>query len=93
MCAVADQAIKRKLLSEKDLTFRRALDVAQTHEAARKNVATLHASVDRSEIHQEKSIKSNHQCLLPPAIDVDGRAIFKPNASLKHLLVTIVGPY
>ena len=62
VCAVADQALQRKLLTEKHLTFQRALDVAQSHESARKNVATLHggsqtggAAMTVHEVHQVTS--------------------------------------
>ncbi len=40
VCAVADQVLQQKLLTEKDLTFERALDVALSHELAKKNLAT-----------------------------------------------------
>ena len=44
VCGIGDQALQRKLLSEKDLTYERALEIALSHESATKNVAALHSS-------------------------------------------------
>ena len=44
MCGIGDQALQRELLSEKDLTYERALEIALSHESATKNVAALHSS-------------------------------------------------
>ena len=60
VCAVADQALQRKLLTEKDLTFQRALDVARSHESAKKNVATLHGSqAAAAVVHEVKAVSSS----------------------------------
>ena len=42
VCAVADQALQRKLLTEKDLTFQRALDVATLHGSQAAAAAVVH---------------------------------------------------
>ena len=44
VCGIRDQALQRELLSEKDLTYERALEIALSHESATKNVAALHSS-------------------------------------------------
>ena len=60
VCAVADQALQRKLLTERDLTFKRAFDVAQSHEAAKKKVATLHGSqsIGTAVVNELKTVTS-----------------------------------
>ncbi len=60
VCAVADQALQQKLLTEKDLTFQRGLDVARSHESAKKNVATLHGyqAAAAAVVNQVKAVSS-----------------------------------
>ena len=44
VCGIADSSIQRRLLSEPNLTFKKAFEIAQSHESAAKNIATLHGS-------------------------------------------------
>ena len=41
VCGINNEAIQKALLSEKNLTFRTAYELAQSHESAVKNVVTL----------------------------------------------------
>nr|MCH9717641.1 DDE-type integrase/transposase/recombinase [Gammaproteobacteria bacterium] len=41
VCGIADQVIQKRLLSEQNLTFKKAFELAQSHESAAKNVMTL----------------------------------------------------
>ena len=45
VCGINDDHVQRKLLSEKSLTFEKALELAVSLEMARKNVSELQASV------------------------------------------------
>ena len=46
VCGINDSAIQRKLLSERNLTFDKALEMAQSHEAAVRNARTLQAGTN-----------------------------------------------
>ena len=41
VCGIADQRIQRRLLTEPDLTFAKALELAQAAEAADRNTRAL----------------------------------------------------
>jgi len=44
ICGIKDDAIQQRLLSEKELTFKKALEIAQTIEAATHHMKELHTS-------------------------------------------------
>ena len=58
VCGVADQLIQKRLLAEQNLTFKKAFDLAQSHESAAKNVATLQGST----VHQVSRQTSSAPC-------------------------------
>ncbi len=41
VCGISDHNLQKRLLSEQNLTFKRAFDIAQSHETAAKDIATL----------------------------------------------------
>ena len=50
VCGVTDQAIQKRLLSEQDLTFKKAFEISQSHESAAKDIVTLQGSPPQ--VHQ-----------------------------------------
>ena len=70
MCGVNDTVIQRRLLAEKDLNFKKAMEVAQGMESAATNVQKLtdnkqssHAGNEREPIHQVGTkTKSCYRC-------------------------------
>ena len=57
VCGVADPGMQRKLLSEQNLTFQKAFEIAQGHEYVAKNAQTL--CNGSSSVHQLKSEVEN----------------------------------
>ena len=45
VCVISNHTIRKTLLSEKDLTFKKAFDIAQSYESAAKNLSTLQENV------------------------------------------------
>ena len=82
VCGIADQVLQKRLLSEQNLTFKKAFEIAQSHESAARNIVTLQGS---SEVHQ---LKNDTNFLSATGVDV--RVIRIPNASLNLQLVIFV---
>ena len=56
ICGIADQTIQKRLLSEQNLSFKKAFDIAQSHESAERNIVILQGSTSHSlEIHKVTS--------------------------------------
>ena len=49
VCGVNDGRIQRRLLAEPDLTFKKAMEIAQAMEAADKNVQEIQGSAERDQ--------------------------------------------
>ena len=52
VCGIADQVLQKRLLSEQNLTFKMAFEIAQSHKSAARNIVTLQGS---SKVHQLKN--------------------------------------
>ena len=62
VCGISDEVIQKRLLSEQNLTFKKAFEIAQSHESAAKNIATLHGSYQSHDVHKLKdSASSSYQ--------------------------------
>ena len=86
ICGIADQTIQKRLLSEQNLSFKKAFDIAQSHESAERNIVTLQGSTSHSlEIHKVTS----PVYLIPHVIAVDKVIIIMTLADLNHPPVTI----
>ena len=59
VCGINDSAIQRKLLSERNLTFDKALEMAQSHETAVRNARTLQTGTNESVHTLQKFQHSN----------------------------------
>ena len=45
VCGIADQVLQKMLLSEQNLTFKKAFEIAQSHKCAARNIVTLQGQV------------------------------------------------
>ena len=62
MCGIKDSRVQRRLLSETDLTFKKAFELAQASEVAEKNARDLHkptGAVDAIRTQQPPKKNSN----------------------------------
>ena len=59
VCGISDRSLQKILLSEQKLTFKRAFEIAQSHESAAKDMAMLQTSSSQ-EVHKLKDSPS--QC-------------------------------
>ena len=76
MCGEADHAIQKRLLSEQNLTFKKAFEISQSHESAAKDIVTLQGP--SPQVHQlADSVGSS--CY----INVEGKVINKVNVNLE----------
>ncbi len=55
VCGVAEPSIQKRLLAEHNLTFKRAFELAQSHEAASKNAMKLGQPSSSADVHQIKT--------------------------------------
>ena len=83
ICGIADQILQKRLLSEQNLTFKKAFEIAQSHESAARNVVTLQGS---TQVHKLKGTLVQ----ISPAIVVDKKVIYKTTVSSKLQLVIFV---
>ena len=63
VCGIDDLTIQKRLLSEQELTFKKAFDIAQSHESAKRNIQTLQGSTHHStEVHKLQQTLSSSPC-------------------------------
>ena len=96
VCGINDSSIQQKLFAEKNLTYKRALELSRGLEAAAKNVKELKTGKPEEEVtvKKEEVHKISRQKKKPPAAatihatDVELQVISHRNASSKTLYVT-----
>ena len=65
VCGISDSGIQRRLLSEPDLTFKKAFDLAQAAESAERNVHDLQSSkVSSEKLYLVKSTSERSQAVV-----------------------------
>ena len=52
VCGTRSSSVQKRLLSEADLTFKRALEIAQAMEAAESNVKSGYRGINKETLHQ-----------------------------------------
>ena len=67
VCGISNHTIQKSVLSEKDLTFKKAFDIAQSYESAAKNLSTLQETSNYQDVHQVRPssrpcYSCGHQC-------------------------------
>ena len=62
VCGISNSSVQRRLLSEPNLTFKKAFEIAQSHKSAAKNIATLQ---DSSFIPASPTINGEVQKITP----------------------------
>ena len=55
VCGISNHTIQKSLLSEKDLTFKKAFDIAQSYESAANNLSTLQETDNYQDVHQVRA--------------------------------------
>ena len=64
VCGISNHTIQKSWLSEKDLTFKKAFDIAQSYESAAKNLSTLQETISNyQDVHQVRaSSQPRYRC-------------------------------
>ena len=88
VCGVNDERIQRRLLAETDLTFDKALHLAQAIESADKDTKDLRVTRDSQLIHYQKpdTRKAQHKPIAPLNCTRCGNAHKAPDCPIKEVV-------
>ena len=62
VCGISKHTIQKSLLSEKDLTFKKVFDIAQSYESAARNLSTLQETCNYQDVHQVRASSQPCYC-------------------------------